>query len=95
LSESGGDNYTLQNDPYKLALLKQYRGLMPMAQEARKPMFQLKPADGAMGAHFQCAQEAYRDFKTLALAIANRAGLSMVSSQMSFLDSGLSSPLPQ
>ncbi len=86
LSETGGDHYTIQSDPHKLALLKHYRSLMPMAQEARKPMFHLKPADGAIGAHFQSAQEAYRDFKALALAIADKAGLSLVSSQMSFLD---------
>jgi chromosome partitioning protein len=92
LSESGDDKYTVQNDPHKLALLKHYRSLMPMAQEARKPMFHLKPADGAIGAHFQSAQEAYRDFKALAFAIADRAGLSLVSSQMSLLDSGARKP---
>ena len=86
LSESGGDSYTIQNDPHKLALLKHYRSLMPMAQEARKPMFHLKPADGAIGAHFQSAQEAYTDFKALALAIADKAGLPIVSSQMSWFD---------
>jgi len=95
LSESGGDNYTIQDDPHKLALLKHYRSLMPMAQEARKPMFYLKPADGAIGAHFQSAQEAYRDFKALALAIADRAGLSVASPQMSLLDGGISKSRPQ
>ena len=39
------------DDPYCLAMLKHYRSLMPMAMEARKPMFFLKPADGAIGAH--------------------------------------------
>src|ERR1700722_3533066 len=86
LSELGGENYSIQSDQHKLALLKHYRSLMPMAQEARKPMFHLKPADGAIGSHFQSAQEAYRNFKLLALAIADRAGLSMVSEQLSFLD---------
>jgi hypothetical protein len=41
------------NDPHCLALFKHYRSLMPMAMEARKPMFFLKPADGAIGAHVQ------------------------------------------
>ena len=62
-------------------MLKHYRSLMPMAQEARKPMFHLKPADGAIGAHFQSAQEAYRDFKTLALAIAAKVDLPVLSAQ--------------
>src|SRR5262249_19545549 len=38
-------------DPMALAMLKNYRSLAPMAQEAHKPMFALKPADGAIGGH--------------------------------------------
>lgn len=66
---------TLENDPHCLALLKHYRSLMPMAQEARKPMFHLKPADGAIGAHLSAAQGAYKDFRRLATEIAARVGL--------------------
>ena len=62
-------------DPYKLALLKHYRSLMPMAHEARKPMFHLKPADGAIGAHLQSAHDAYNDFRSLAWAIVEKASL--------------------
>lgn len=40
-----------------------------MAQEARKPMFALKPADGALGAHTYAVKDAYRDFHGLAMAI--------------------------
>ena len=36
-----------------------------MAMEVRKPIFLLKPADGAIGAHFQAVQRAYEDFKLL------------------------------
>jgi chromosome partitioning protein len=72
LSEPVPEDVSIRNDPHKLALLRHYRSLMPMAQEARKPMFHLKPADGAIGAHLQSAQEAYRDFKDLALAIQSR-----------------------
>jgi chromosome partitioning protein len=72
LSEPAAENISILDDPHKLALLRHYRSLMPMAQEARKPMFHLKPADGAIGAHLQSAQEAYRDFKDLALAIRSR-----------------------
>jgi hypothetical protein len=66
---------TLHDDPECLALLKHYRSLMLMAQEARKPMFHLKPADGAIGAHFQAVKDAYGDFKKLAEKIAARTGL--------------------
>jgi hypothetical protein len=46
--------------------LKHYRSLIPMGQEARKPIFQLTPADGAIGSHAQAVQDAYGDFKILA-----------------------------
>ncbi len=68
---------SVEEDPNCLALLKHYRSLMPMAQEARKPMFFLKPADGAIGAHYQSAQGAYRDFESLADEIAGHAKVPM------------------
>ncbi len=54
------------DDRYCLAQLKHYHSLMPLAQEARKPIFALKPADGAFGGHAQAAQRAYGDFRELA-----------------------------
>jgi cellulose biosynthesis protein BcsQ len=57
-------------DPQCLGLLKRYGSLMPMAQEARKPIFHLKPADGALGAHAAAARDARGDFKTVAKRIA-------------------------
>jgi cellulose biosynthesis protein BcsQ len=57
-------------DPQCLAALKHYRSLMPLAQEARKPMFFLKPADGAIGGHAQAALDCYQDFRALARTIA-------------------------
>jgi chromosome partitioning protein len=56
-------------DPYCLAQLKHYHSLMPLAQEARKPMFALKPADGAFGGHAQAAQRVYDEFHDLAIRI--------------------------
>jgi cellulose biosynthesis protein BcsQ len=64
-------------DPNCLASLKHYRSLMPLAQEARKPMFLLKSADGAIGGHMTAVQDCYRDFHTLAEAVAERVGVSM------------------
>ncbi len=58
-------NNDVADEEYCLAHLKDYRSLMPMAQEARKPMFMLKPADGAIGAHQSAVTECYRDFKKL------------------------------
>jgi len=61
----------ITTDPHCLALLKNYQSLMPMAQEAHKPMFHLKPADGAIGSHVAAVQGVYRDFKQLAQNIAH------------------------
>lgn len=65
------------NDPQCIAKLRDYRSLMPLAQEARKPMFLLKPADGALGAHANAVRDVYADFLEVARAIARRTGLKM------------------
>jgi chromosome partitioning protein len=69
------EHVLIAQDPYELALLKHYRSVIPMAQEARKPMFHLKPADGAIGPHLQSAHDAYNDFRALAAAIVEKASL--------------------
>ncbi|MEL6902304.1 MAG: ParA family protein [Cyanobacteria bacterium J06606_4] len=66
-----------KDDVNCLALLKHYQSLMPMAQEARKPIFHLKPADGAIGAHSNAVQSVYQDFKKLAMVIAERVDLTI------------------
>ncbi|MDF5729898.1 MAG: AAA family ATPase [Rhizonema sp. PD38] len=72
LNQPSDDIISLENDPNCLALLKNYQSLMPMAQEARKPMFHLKPADGAIGSQTNAVKNVYRDFEKLAWAIAQR-----------------------
>lgn len=64
----------VSDDPNCLASLKHYRSLMPMAQEARKPMFALKPADGAIGGHSRAVQDCYRQFRSLAETVYGRIG---------------------
>ena len=77
LNETQSENLPLDGDPHCLATLKHYRSLMPLAQEARKPMFFLKPADGAIGGHTAAVQNCYKDFRSLALTIAERCGVSL------------------
>jgi chromosome partitioning protein len=72
LDKQNSNNTQIQDDPNCLALLKHYRSLMPLAQEAHKPMFYLKPADGAMGSHMHSVQNAYTDFHTLARKIIEK-----------------------
>lgn len=55
----------VESDAHCLALLKHYHSLIPMAMEVRKPIFLLRPADGAIGAHYQAVLRAYSDFKAL------------------------------
>ncbi len=66
---------SIAQDPYCLSLLKHYRSLMPMAMEARKPIFFLKSADGAIGAHIEAVKNCYMDFQKLAGKIAMAAGI--------------------
>ena len=72
-SEAGGTT-DIDQDPNCLALIKHYRSLMAMAQEAQKPMFSLLPADGAIGAHATAARRVRDDFEHLAHRIAERVG---------------------
>lgn len=67
-----------EDEENALATVKHYRSLVPMAQEARKPIFHLTPADGAIGAHAAAAQGAYKDFKILAEKITERIGIKKV-----------------
>jgi chromosome partitioning protein len=68
---------TVEKDPHCLALLRHYRSLMPLAMEARKPMFSLKSADGAIGAHLDAVAKCYSDFLDLAKRIAHEANIEL------------------
>lgn len=65
----------VKDDPECLALLRHYKSLIPMAQEARKPVFLLKSADGAIGSHIASVNQAYQDFEELARKILNKIGI--------------------
>jgi chromosome partitioning protein len=65
----------VDDDPYALATLKNYRSLMPLAMDAHKPMFHLKPADGAIGAHQEAVKKCRDDFLSLARKIAARTDI--------------------
>lgn len=65
-----GDAADLEHDPNCLAQLKHYRSLIPMAQDAHKPVFDLKPADGAFGGHQAAVRGSRQDFAALARAVA-------------------------
>jgi len=58
---------------YQISRIKHYRSLMPMAMEARKPMFSLTSADGAIGAHQNNVRQCHDDFAALTALIGARA----------------------
>lgn len=62
-------------DEYCLGLIKHYHSLAPMAQEARRPLFLLRSADGAIGRHQRAVHEAYGHFEALAARLLDAIGL--------------------
>jgi hypothetical protein len=75
LHEQTGSVPPQSEDPYCLGTIKHYRSLVPMAQEHRKPIFMLSPADGAIGSHANAVQDAKKDFRQLAKIIAGKINI--------------------
>lgn len=63
-----------EKDPNCIATIRHYRSLVPLGQDARKPIFALTPADGALGSHATSARRAYDEFRALSRGIIARAG---------------------
>ncbi len=74
LGQSAANVPSMHDDPNCLAQMKDYRSLMPLAQESNKPMFFLKPADGAIGGHQDAVRDCYADFRELARRIGAACG---------------------
>lgn len=75
LDKTVDETSVVEEDECCIAMLKHYRSLMAMAQESRKPIFHLKPADGALGAHTYAVKDAFADFKKLSLEVVSRSGV--------------------
>ena len=52
--------------------MKHYRSLVPLARDARKPIFSLTAGDGALGSHAAAARGAFHDFRALAEELLQR-----------------------
>jgi cellulose biosynthesis protein BcsQ len=70
--ENSDASLSVTTDSNCLAMLKHYHSLAPMSMEAKKPIFLLKPADGAIGAHFHAVRNCYENFETLAKTILEK-----------------------
>lgn len=58
-----------------IATLKPYRSLVSLGQDARRPIFKLSVADGAIGSHAAARLEAFKDFEELVKEILRRANV--------------------
>ena len=72
LGEASPEQTSVDADEHCLASLKDYQSLMPLAQEANKPMFKLKPADGIIGGQQKAVLNCYHDFNALREKILSR-----------------------
>lgn len=64
-------------DEHCLGLIKHYHSLAPLGREARKPIFLLRSADGAIGAHQRAVHDAYGHFETLTRRLLDVINLEM------------------
>lgn len=71
-TENSDMSVSVETDSNCLATLKHYHSLAPMSMEAKKPIFLLKPADGAIGAHCSAVQKCYQDFEGLTKKILGK-----------------------
>jgi cellulose biosynthesis protein BcsQ len=72
LNQAAPESLTVENDQECIGMIKHYRSLVPMAMEARKPIFHLKAADGAIGAHYENVRHCEEAFRSLALESLHR-----------------------
>ena len=77
MARSPDADLPMDNDPQCLALLRHFRSLMPYAEEARKPMFALKSADGPVGSQIDVVRSSYRQFRALAEKVAGICGIAL------------------
>lgn len=71
----GEESFNPSDRSYEIATLKHYQSLMPLSHDARKPMFDLRAADGALGSTQAYVQKCYQDFKELSESLLERLGV--------------------
>lgn len=70
LHEPGSVGQAVGGNSRPLARLKHHHDLLPMAHEARKPMFLLQSADGVIGSHVRAVQDCYTEYRDAAKRVA-------------------------
>ena len=72
LVRDGVHPLSTDEDTFCLGVMRHYQSLMPLAQDTQKPMFMLKPADGAIGAHTKAVERCGDEFFKVARRIVRR-----------------------
>lgn len=72
LEEQADDALDFETDPYCIALFKHFASLVPLAQAARRPLFDLKQAHGVGGGQIQAVARARTAFRTLTQDLLKR-----------------------
>jgi cellulose biosynthesis protein BcsQ len=57
---------------FEIATMRHYANLIPLAHDARKPMFELRAGDGAIGGTATAVRRCYSDFRDLAIKVRER-----------------------
>ena len=70
LHEPGNVDQSVAGDSRPLARLKHQPSLLPMAREARKPMFFLQSADGVIGSEVRAVLDCYTEYRDAARRVA-------------------------
>jgi chromosome partitioning protein len=68
----GEEEFDPADRSYEIAALRSYQSLLPLSRDARKPMFDLRAADGALGSTQTYVQKCYQDFKELSRELLER-----------------------
>ncbi|MFF8827875.1 ParA family protein [Streptomyces sp. NPDC015131] len=69
----GKEDWPEGDHSYEITTLRNYRSLMPLAHDARKPMFDLRTSDGALGSTQKYVQTCHQEFSALAQEVLRRA----------------------
>lgn len=75
LGEAAGFVGDPETDPARIFLFRHYSTLVPLAMQARKPMFDLKHADGINGSLYKAVASCRKDMNALVTELARRLGV--------------------
>lgn len=77
LGETKAGTLSFEEDPNCIARLKHFSSLVPLAQVARKPLFDLKQADGISGGQIQAVAQARKEFEQVVRQLCGRMSMAI------------------